>query len=41
MTQAFSYLFLKKKNLNFLAKLSYLLLKNDDICYHFLENFRE
>ena len=34
MTQAFSYLFKKKKKKNFLAKLSCLLLKDDDIRYH-------
>ena len=33
MIQAFSYLFFKKKK-NYLAKLSCLLLKDDDIRYH-------
>ena len=34
MKQAFSYPFFLKKILNFLAKLSCLLLKDDDICYY-------
>ena len=34
MIQAFSYRFFKKKKLNYLAKLSCLLLKDDDIRYH-------